>query len=100
MSSVRAQLEGSMTDVEFVPPGITGLAQPMDVSVMRVFKHRCRELYVQHHATNDFSGNPRDRRELITSIVVKAWSSVPADTIRRVFVKAGLVPIDPRTVDG
>ncbi|OWZ11389.1 Cytochrome P450 [Phytophthora megakarya] len=45
-ASVHAELEKAMTSVEFVPAGGAGLAQPMDVSVMRVFKHNCRELYV------------------------------------------------------
>ncbi|KAF4148950.1 hypothetical protein GN958_ATG01866 [Phytophthora infestans] len=36
MGSVRAKLEEAMTGVDFVPAGATGLAQPMDVSVMRV----------------------------------------------------------------
>lgn len=77
MGSVRAKLEEAMTGVDFVPAGATGLAQPMDVSVMRVFKHWCRELYVQHHITNDFSLNAKERRKLITSIVHEAWRAVP-----------------------
>lgn len=100
MGSVRAKLEEAMTGVDFVPAGATGLAQPMDVSVMRVFKHWCRELYVQHHITNDFSLNAKERRKLITSIVHEAWRAVPPETIQRGFVKAGLVPIGPRMVDG
>ncbi|GMF35130.1 unnamed protein product [Phytophthora fragariaefolia] len=47
MSTVRAQLEDAMTNVEFVPPGATMLAQPMDVAVMADFKRECRELYAQ-----------------------------------------------------
>ncbi|KAF4146751.1 DDE superfamily endonuclease [Phytophthora infestans] len=77
MGSVRAKLEEAMTGVDFVPAGATGLAQPMDVSVMRVFKHWCRELYVQHHITNDFSLNAKERRKLITFIVHEAWRAVP-----------------------
>ncbi|KAF4142988.1 DDE superfamily endonuclease, partial [Phytophthora infestans] len=49
ISTVRAQLEGAMTDVEFVLPGATMLAQPMDVAVMAAFERECRELYAQHH---------------------------------------------------
>ncbi|KAK1945392.1 Tigger transposable element-derived protein 6 [Phytophthora citrophthora] len=100
MASVRAELEKAMTSVEFVPAGVTGLAQPMDVSVMRVFKHNCRELYVRHHMTHDFSANATARRSLITAIVAEAWEAVSPDTIRRGFIKAGLVPIGPRTSSG
>ncbi|KAG6961460.1 hypothetical protein JG688_00009072 [Phytophthora aleatoria] len=71
MDSMRQKLEEEYsTEVEFVPPGITGVAQLMDVSVMRVFKKRCRELYVSYHIDNDFSPDPSARRDLITRIVV------------------------------
>ncbi|GMF29319.1 unnamed protein product [Phytophthora fragariaefolia] len=72
MSTVRAQLEDAMTDVEFVPPGATMLAQPMYVAVMADFKRECRELYAQQHCDNDHSATPKERRNLITSIVVEA----------------------------
>lgn len=43
MNSVRTVLEEDCcTQVEFVPPGITGLAQPMDVAVMKPFKDYVR----------------------------------------------------------
>ncbi|GMF46686.1 unnamed protein product [Phytophthora fragariaefolia] len=100
MSTVRAQLEGAMTDVGFVPPGATMLAQPMDVAVMADFKRECRELYAQQHCDIDHSATPKERRNLITSIVVKAWETISDVTIRRGFMKAGLVPIGPRTRDG
>ncbi|GMF57813.1 unnamed protein product [Phytophthora fragariaefolia] len=100
MSTVRAQLEDAMTDVEFVPPGATMLAQPMDVAVMSDFKRECRDLYAQQHCDNDNSATPKERRNLITSIVVKAWETVSDVTIRRGVMKAGLVPIGPSTRDG
>ncbi|EGZ20048.1 hypothetical protein PHYSODRAFT_490130 [Phytophthora sojae] len=100
MSTVRTHLEDAMTDVEFVPPGATMLAQPMDVAVMAGFKRECRELYAHQHCDSDHSTTPRERRKFITSIVVKAWESISDVTIRRGFMKAGLVPIGPRTSDG
>ncbi|KAF4127456.1 DDE superfamily endonuclease [Phytophthora infestans] len=101
MDSVRLKLEGECsTEVEFIPPGITGVAQPMDVSVMRVFKKRCRELYVAHHIDNGFSPDPAARRDLITRIVVQAWNEVPAKTIQRGFIRAGIVPFGPRESNG
>ncbi|KAJ8571810.1 hypothetical protein ON010_g5022 [Phytophthora cinnamomi] len=39
MSTGRVQLEDTMPDVEFVPPGATMLAQPVDVAVMANIKH-------------------------------------------------------------
>ncbi|KAF1778597.1 DDE superfamily endonuclease domain [Phytophthora cactorum] len=79
MGSVRQELEEECsTEVDFIPPGITGVAQPMNVSAMRVFKKRCRELYVAHHIDNDFSPDLSAHRGLITRIVVQAWSDVPS----------------------
>ncbi|KAJ8577380.1 hypothetical protein ON010_g1826 [Phytophthora cinnamomi] len=37
---------------------------------------------------------------LITDIVVAAWESVPVEVIRRGFVKAGLIPVGPRSDTG
>ncbi|KAF4128921.1 hypothetical protein GN958_ATG21899 [Phytophthora infestans] len=72
----------------------------MDVSVMQVFKKRCRELYVAHHIDNGFSPDPAARRDLITRIVVQAWNEVPAKTIQRGFIRAGIVPSGPRESNG
>ncbi|KAE8966889.1 hypothetical protein PR001_g28263 [Phytophthora rubi] len=101
MASVRTKLEEDYcSEVEFVPPGITGLAQPMDVSVMRSFKSRCRRLYVNYHINHDFPANTTARRFLMTQIVLLAWESIEEKRIARGFVKAGLVPIGPREADG
>lgn len=100
MASVRASLEDCYTEPEFVPPGITGLAQPMDLSVMHMFKKKTRELYVLHHVENDFCETAPQRRSLITNIVLSAWESISPDVIRRGFVKAGLIPVGPRPPDG
>ncbi|KAF4140136.1 DDE superfamily endonuclease [Phytophthora infestans] len=93
MDSVRLKLEGEcITEVEFIPPEITGVAQPTDVSVMR--------LYVSHHIDNGFSPDPSARRDLITRIVVQAWNEVPAKTIQRGFIRAGIAPFGPRGSNG
>ncbi|EGZ21026.1 hypothetical protein PHYSODRAFT_298937 [Phytophthora sojae] len=98
MASVRAKLEEDYwSEVEFVPPGITGLAQPMGVSVMRSFKSRCRRLYVNYHINQP----PRQPGVFfMTQIVLSAWESIEEKRIARGFVKAGLVPIGPREADG
>ncbi|KAG6954275.1 hypothetical protein JG687_00011882, partial [Phytophthora cactorum] len=62
MASVRYALQKECsTQVEFVPPGITGICQPMDVSVMKAFKN---------HVT-----------ELMSRIVAQAWDAIPAKVI-------------------
>ncbi|ETP55140.1 hypothetical protein F442_00275 [Phytophthora nicotianae P10297] len=81
----------------FIPIGITDMAQPMDVSVMRVFMKRCRELYVAHHIDNDFTPDPVARRDLITRVVVQAWDGVPVKPYRgflfmQLFLVGNLAP--------
>ncbi|ETN15711.1 hypothetical protein PPTG_06927 [Phytophthora nicotianae INRA-310] len=101
MASVRNALENECcTSPEFISPGITGLAQPMDVSVMREFKGLCRNYYVNYHAVNDFAQGAPARRALITEIVVNAWKAVREKVIVRGFIKAGIVPYGPRDAEG
>ncbi|KAE9297440.1 hypothetical protein PF008_g23747 [Phytophthora fragariae] len=41
MASIRELLEDECsTQVQYIPPGVTGLSQPMDESVMRTFKRK------------------------------------------------------------
>lgn len=100
MSSVRERLENCLTEPEFIPPGITGLAQPKDVAVMWCFKQKVRDLYVKHHIDHAFCSNPTERRNLSINVVVQAWDSIGSDLIRRGFVKADLIPTGPRAQDG
>lgn len=62
MGSVRERLREYWTESEFIPPGITGLAQPMDVAAMCVFKYEVIELYVEHHVDNCFCASAPERR--------------------------------------
>ncbi|GMF59004.1 unnamed protein product [Phytophthora fragariaefolia] len=101
MASVRAKLEEEYyREVEFVPPGIPGLAQPMDVAVMHSIKAKCRSRYIKHHLSNEFCSTPQERRHQIAQIVAQAWESIDEETIARGFVKAGLILTGPRTQDG
>ncbi|KAE9030949.1 hypothetical protein PF004_g3363 [Phytophthora fragariae] len=53
MSTVRAQLDDAMADVEFVQVPQCR-SRPMDVAVMASFKRGC-ELYAQQHCDSDYS---------------------------------------------
>ncbi|KAF4130944.1 DDE superfamily endonuclease, partial [Phytophthora infestans] len=100
MEFVREKLEnGCCTEVEFIPPGTTGIAQPMDVSVMQEFKRICRDLYVGYHKDHDFAPSPEACRDLITRVVVRVWQLNDADVIVRGFIRAGVVPYGPRNKD-
>ncbi|KAF4140286.1 hypothetical protein GN958_ATG10450, partial [Phytophthora infestans] len=71
--------ERCCTQVEFVPPDITGVSQPMDVAVMKPFKD-----YVNQ------------KRELISRLVNEAWAKIDPRVVVNGFVKAMLIPCGPR----
>ncbi|KAG2772192.1 hypothetical protein PC129_g12560 [Phytophthora cactorum] len=48
MECVRTRLVANAhTSVVYVPPGVTGLDQPMDIAVRKAFKDRLRDIYVK-----------------------------------------------------
>lgn len=73
MAQIKEALEGECaTKAVYVSPGITGLAQPMDVAVMKPFKDKCRSLYLQHAASAPFCSNASQRRKMIASVIAEA----------------------------
>ncbi|POM67245.1 Hypothetical protein PHPALM_16791 [Phytophthora palmivora] len=101
MSSICNVLqEQCCTEVEFIPSGITGISQPMDVAVMKAFKDRVRSYYLEYHIDNEFTKSPKEKRALISRIVAAAWYSIPEDVIIKGSVKAGIIPIGPRDARG
>lgn len=90
MESVRNSLEYDChRRVELVLPGTTGLSQPMDVSVMRPFKHRCRMLYLALNRDHGFAAAPRGKRKRIAQIVVSAWKEISGEVIVAGFERQG-----------
>ncbi|GMG15482.1 unnamed protein product [Phytophthora fragariaefolia] len=97
MASVRYALQQECcTQVEFVPAGVTGIAQPMDISVMKAFKTHVTNAYCQYHIDNPFPATPSEKRALMSRIVGQAWEAIPSSVIVNGFVKAGLIPTGPR----
>ncbi|KAF4139278.1 DDE superfamily endonuclease [Phytophthora infestans] len=100
MNSVRTVLEEDCcTQVEFVPPGITGLAQPMDVAVMKPFKDYVRNTYLAYHIGHEFLKTPQEKRQLISRFVAEGWASISPATIRKGFAKSGILPTGPRDIE-
>ncbi|KAE9213750.1 hypothetical protein PF004_g15244 [Phytophthora fragariae] len=101
MDIVRHELqERSYTQVEFVPPGVTGICQPMDVAVMKPFKDHTCASYEKYHQSNLFPKNADERRELLSRFVSEAWGNVSEETIRKGFIRAGITPYGPRDRSG
>ncbi|KAG2887964.1 hypothetical protein PC118_g22654 [Phytophthora cactorum] len=102
MASIRQYLENDCaTQVLYIPPGVTGLSQPVDVGVMKSFKKKIhRDLYVKHHIDHPFPADAAERRVMLSFLVAKAWELVKAKTIVKGFRKAKLIPIGPRDSHG
>ncbi|KAE9111008.1 hypothetical protein PF010_g10962 [Phytophthora fragariae] len=81
---------------EFIPTGITGIAQPMDVAVIKSFKDNVRHSYLAFHVEYQFPETRDQKRGLISSFVSEAWRNVSKESIRREFIKSGIIPVVPR----
>ena len=67
-------------DVRYIPKLCTGLIQPLDVAVIRSFKHRIRELMNNHnYETHEVT------REVLSNWVKEAWQAVPNTVVRNSF---------------
>ncbi|EGZ27589.1 hypothetical protein PHYSODRAFT_293399 [Phytophthora sojae] len=101
MECIKTSLEDKgHAKVVYVPPGVTGLAQPMDIAVMKPFKDRCRELYLQFVREGGVFTTPTQKRGRIAAIVTQAWEEVDEESIVNGFLGAGLVAIGPRDANG
>ncbi|OWZ07818.1 hypothetical protein PHMEG_00019747 [Phytophthora megakarya] len=85
------------TQVMYIPPYITGLRQPMDVSVMH---SSSAELYVAYHIGRPFPATPAERQSMLSKIVERAWDLVEPKTIIDGCKNANRFPIGPRDARG
>ncbi|KAF1793949.1 hypothetical protein GQ600_25623 [Phytophthora cactorum] len=69
MAASDSNLENDCaTQVQYIPPEVTELSQPMDVSVMK-------DPYVKHHIDHPFPADAAERRVMLSFLVAKAWDS-------------------------
>uniref|UniRef100_H3H3S5 DDE-1 domain-containing protein n=1 Tax=Phytophthora ramorum TaxID=164328 RepID=H3H3S5_PHYRM len=101
MECIRTRLvDHAYTSVVYVPPGVTCLAQPMDIAVMKPFKDRLRSIYTTFVIENGTFTDAAQKRHHIAASVLQAWDEVDAESIRNGFLKAGLLATGPRDARG
>ena len=75
-----------------IPGGLTPVAQPLDKVINKVFKGHFKDLYDNYILTAPIgnTGNPlAPSRQLLSTWVVKAWSMIPEELVRRSWTACG-----------
>lgn len=91
--ATSARFEPLETDVVTVPGGCTGLVQPMDTHVNKVFKERLRRSWVEWFQTakKNVRGNYiQPSRQNVVSWISRAWTYVTEETIQNSFKSCGI----------
>ncbi|EGZ27088.1 hypothetical protein PHYSODRAFT_402121, partial [Phytophthora sojae] len=89
MDSVQGALGDMGTSVHFVPPGCTGIAQPLDVGVMSPLKTHLRQSCAQAAVLHAMQENSVERRRYMFDHAMQALGKITQDTVRHSFDKAG-----------
>ena len=96
-NALKVMDEACNTSVVSIGGGLTSVLQPLDLVVIRPFKHRVDEIFNQHLSSNlDAYTNitiPAGKRILMTQWIGQSWMEVMASlrpTIQRVFITPGI----------
>ena len=78
-----------------IPGGCTSLLQPLDVCLNKPFKTKMREFWCEWMISGDkeytAGGNlKRPSLSLMTQWILKAWQSIPTETVVNSFKKCGI----------
>ena len=78
-----------------IPGGLTSILQPLDVVLNKPFKDRMRQKWMAWMASDDKDltkgGNlKRPGLSLVTSWVKEAWEDIPAEMVKKSFLKTGI----------
>jgi hypothetical protein len=87
------------SEVEFIPPGCTGILQPLDTDINKPFKNKMRAKFESWFATagstkSNFtkSGSIRPPSlELVTEWCVQSWKDINIEAIKNSFKHCGII---------
>lgn len=87
---MKKELREAHTHLAVIPGGLTGMLQPLDVSVNRPFKVEFRRCYVEWMATANHAKTPTGwlKRATLATVaewILTAWNAVSVDIVAKSF---------------
>jgi len=88
--TIKNKLEHLGFDLLFIPTGMTGLLQPLDIAVNKPFKDRLKTSYSAWLEEQCFNGllglrRPKPKREDLAMWMAESWSNIEINTIKSSF---------------
>jgi hypothetical protein len=85
MPRIREAIEAIGVRLIFIPGGLTGYLQPIDVGIVSPFKHWVRE----HWSIQDVGLRETlaEKRTRIAAIINDAWNQISPETIENSFIQ-------------
>lgn len=92
---VKAEAKRDKTTLAVIPGGLTSVLQPLDVCLNKPFKDRLRKMWQEWMCSDQVQttkgGNlKKPDIEVVAKWVKDAWDSIPADMVRRSFLKCSI----------
>jgi hypothetical protein len=87
---VKDKLRNAGFDLLFIPKGMTGILQPLDIAINKPFKDRLRTQYTNWLESRIMvfgatSKRPKPKREDISTWMSLAWRGTEHETVRNAF---------------
>ncbi|KAJ8272824.1 hypothetical protein GJAV_G00093870 [Gymnothorax javanicus] len=81
-------------DVVIIPDRLTGILQPLDVAVNKLFKDRMRQKWVDWlSGDHSFTAQGNLKRPQLATVcewIKESWEEIPMDLIKRAFLKTSI----------
>ena len=98
-------LKFSHVELKFLPPGTTSVLQPLDLGIIRAFKARYRKRLIKHLLTKlDICEKASEIAKSVSVLdciywINASWRETELSTIRKCFLRAGMIQDDDRIDD-